>query len=539
MRLTRRLLLGLMLSTVCGSAHADGCHFPAEAYVDVAGIPAQRALVSFRDGTETLILESAFSSDSPEVAWVVPLPARPTGLEPVPAGALKTLPLSLSPRVVHREFHGYAWLATAAWIIVFLSLLTLTARPYDHPVFRLAYHALVVGFVLFVVGAFFLPALGRAGRGAAVSATPGAGIAEDIVDVGSYRVHVLTPETPDQLDDWLDANGFAAVPQDGRKIVLDYIADGWCFLAAKLPRDTPGTSVPHPIQIVFPADRAVYPMRLTALANSTTRLELTVVGDAGARCPALDTVLTDTFSLEQMSDPPGGEGGVEHRPEFAYCGRRFGRWIAQEALFPVFWHGCVVTQLSGELRPREMRHDLVFNWGAPDPYQRTVYSSDAAKAVALTVFSAGLLALMVLTVVRFARYLTRPRGVRNYVVRIVPLLAGTMLIVALVVLLGWPTVPIVQRSRLRARLFQRHAVQIVEMVGYEQDLTADTEPRRIRELVTEVLSQSDLVNPYTGRAPQEEASPGNYTIRTDGGEALVSIYRANGSRTVIDMTMGQ
>ncbi|MFW6159211.1 MAG: hypothetical protein ACOC8E_07630, partial [Planctomycetota bacterium] len=205
------IMLGLASATACASARADGFHLPTRSYVDVtsvpdvASIPTQRALVSFRDGTETLIVESAFSSDSPEVAWVLPLPARPTGLEPVPAGALKTLSYSLGPRVIHGEVPWFASAAIGAMVVVFLSLLTLLPRPHPHPLRQIVYRSILLGLLALLLSAMLLPSLGKARHEATGPDTLAPDLLRRTTTVGSYRVHVLTPGSPAQLDRWLTA----------------------------------------------------------------------------------------------------------------------------------------------------------------------------------------------------------------------------------------------------------------------------------------------------------------------------------------------
>ena len=95
--LRARVLVLLLVLGVSAEALAEGWHFPEPAHVDVAGIPAQRALIAFRDGTETLIVESAFETESPGAGWVIPLPSVPDEIGAVSPGSLKTLTHCLQP----------------------------------------------------------------------------------------------------------------------------------------------------------------------------------------------------------------------------------------------------------------------------------------------------------------------------------------------------------------------------------------------------------------------------------------------------------
>jgi len=73
-------VLGL-LTLWCGAAAADGKYFPEMAFAESPEMPAQRALVRFKDGRETLIIEAAVNSESKGLGWVIPLPAVPDRIE--------------------------------------------------------------------------------------------------------------------------------------------------------------------------------------------------------------------------------------------------------------------------------------------------------------------------------------------------------------------------------------------------------------------------------------------------------------------------
>ena len=77
MRLLRPILLLLLLSA--GSARADGKMYWRETVPPA--IPYQRAVIFFRDGVETLLLQSKYelpgSGNPAPIGWVVPVPAVP------------------------------------------------------------------------------------------------------------------------------------------------------------------------------------------------------------------------------------------------------------------------------------------------------------------------------------------------------------------------------------------------------------------------------------------------------------------------------
>jgi len=64
-----------------GVSLADGCYVPARAVKKIPEIPAQRALISFKDGRETMVISSALNSESQELGWIIPVPCVPDSIE--------------------------------------------------------------------------------------------------------------------------------------------------------------------------------------------------------------------------------------------------------------------------------------------------------------------------------------------------------------------------------------------------------------------------------------------------------------------------
>ncbi|MDQ1256488.1 MAG: hypothetical protein QG656_1084 [Candidatus Hydrogenedentes bacterium] len=76
------VLLGVLL-ILCGDniAGADGIALPPMVADRIPEIPSQQAIIRYRAGIETLIIESTFDSDAGELAWLVPVPAKPTSVK--------------------------------------------------------------------------------------------------------------------------------------------------------------------------------------------------------------------------------------------------------------------------------------------------------------------------------------------------------------------------------------------------------------------------------------------------------------------------
>jgi len=89
------------------------------------------------------------------------------------------------------------------------------------------------------------------------------------VELGPLRVTTISAANPTALDNWLRANNFQATPglTNG---VKPYVDHGWSFVAVQLNSvgQTLEGDLP-PIEMIFPSDAAVYPMRMSSVAEDT------------------------------------------------------------------------------------------------------------------------------------------------------------------------------------------------------------------------------------------------------------------------------
>ena len=102
---TKALQLGLVrlsLLFVCQLSYADGVYIPA-AKKKIPDIPVQRALVKYRGGTESLIVESTLNGEGGDYGWIIPVPSPPTKFEKISPGLLKTMSLQIQPKINHVE----------------------------------------------------------------------------------------------------------------------------------------------------------------------------------------------------------------------------------------------------------------------------------------------------------------------------------------------------------------------------------------------------------------------------------------------------
>jgi hypothetical protein len=285
-----KLLLFLVLLGFCCDACGDGVYLGEAAVKKPPEIPSQRAALLYRNGQETLIIESAFSGEGQRFGWIIPLPSPPTKIEQASPGIIKTLSLAVGPKVKHDELHVELSLVKILGGLVALPVLLTLVFNFQRPFFCIVVE-LLIG--LFSVG-IFLPALGRA-RGYQAPMNPDIQILDKRI-VGNYEIQVIKAEDAAQLDQWLKDNELMELPERGVKIASDYIKQGWCFVTVKLQREGSGFTRPHPLAMTFDTKKPIYPMRLTSLTESKLYLELFVIADQSAHAEGLTVEVSDRYT---------------------------------------------------------------------------------------------------------------------------------------------------------------------------------------------------------------------------------------------------
>ena len=365
------MLIALMLlgwSMLCAPANADGKFYPPRTYPTTPSIPSQTALIAFEDGIETLIVESTMEAEAGEqFAWVLPLPAAPTDIDKATPGTLETLRFCIGPRLINALQIEVGWVAlvfalSSSFFIGF-GILRKTRFLYI-----LAILAIVTLLYLISVPNFL-----EAGS------TPSSHLmlAETLrrEQVGNYDVAVLRGRSHEELANWLDQNQFTTLDEDSKAIVDQYITEDWVFLVAKLTRADTGALTPHPLKVVFPVKEPVYPMRLTALAETNTLVTLFVVGDQRYKTSNLKCQFAD--GMREIIRKPFGSD----IPHFIKS-KTFDRAIltAHPALFDLIPDGRWITRLEGRLSPRQMKNDLILRGRGTHsrPYRKTLYTPGGA-----------------------------------------------------------------------------------------------------------------------------------------------------------------
>lgn len=386
LRLCARALL-LLIFLLPSAAFADGKVLPKVGFLRTE-TPEQRALIHWAEGVETLVVETSARTDSTNLAWIIPLPAKPTEIRPASPAIFSTLQTTFQPRIEMTGGGNWGW-------FVFFAALALVSRwqrsgRLARVPLRLLDVFLVIA-VLLVLASMLLPSLATASaKGALTSSALKSSVRLlGHERAGVYDLTTLTAKRADDLTAWLRTNGFAA-PAEITPVVTHYLTNGWVFVAAKSDRISPSNSLTtlHPLAFTFPVNRAVYPMRLTGVDATNLVCDLYVFGPGRAAARNWTTAYCARPEYDQ-------------RQTSIY--RRVGLRIRQAELAGLAQHAPVATKLTARFStPAEFEHDVDLDW---QPYRPIGQLAYPRSVVARKGFDLGCL---VLCLGWFAAALRRP-----------------------------------------------------------------------------------------------------------------------------------
>lgn len=276
----------LLLFTLAAQVMADGKMYWRESIPPT--IPYQRALILFKDGTETLVLQSKYeipkSDAKASLGWVVPVPAVPQ-IASMPADSATDifwyLSRSARPYVTHvfPIVVGTLLLTVSGLSILFILIYKLSFHiPFPDwflrnrsKLYRLSLRSLC--FCLFIFLFIFLFSL----LFTPLSAPRGVDVIKE-QRVGIYDVKVVKSDNSGDLIAWLNANAFKFGKED--KAGFDsYIARGWCFVVANIKpsqeqkeREIVSEGLAAPLILRFSSKAPVYPVVLTGTGNHNTEI---------------------------------------------------------------------------------------------------------------------------------------------------------------------------------------------------------------------------------------------------------------------------
>ncbi len=514
MMLLLRIIVGVLLLGWAGVAWGNGVYIPETAVPVLPAIPQQRAIIQYRNGIETLVVESTFDTKSPNVAWILPCPAVPTKIEQVDPGVLTTMQICMGPRITHdlsEEENLALFPFLAALPIAAIAIWKRQKRGQSIKLLILAYVGLTC------LWSIMLPSLGRAG----ISYIPSSPIMQQSMQhIGNYEVAVLQPRDAHEFNVWLLEHGLASLPPAAVPIIQQYIAEHWCFLAAKLGHEGSGPAAPHPLAITFPAAAPVFPMRLTALANTTTHVELFFIANEQAGESRFHCALADRFTMN----------GYEPEPYFV--ADSVGVSVAHPDIVPLLYDGCIITRAKADLSPARMDRDVEATLAPLEAQRDHVYSTKGRSSILRITLYCGLTLLAILAAIIF-RGRRRPGEGQLQFFKVCVLIAVGLPIAVFCLL---PTMEMRTSSgkdAFRSR-FRNHYIELaIEVLVMKGELRFDSPVNVIKNLPKlindpSLLNPAVVENPYTGGPMIYERSPGNFSSRIIKGVNNICLYEEDG-----------
>ncbi len=493
---------------------ADGKMFPEIAYKVPPTIPSQRAIIVYKDGIEKLIIESSLEGKGKEFGWIIPLPSEPNNFERVSPGLLKTLSIAIQPKITHdltATLLMTFWFTIFVFLIYFVHLLWIKQRIINIVLL------LVITVIMF---SLLMPALSK--TVSTISFQSSGGIFyRDIQEVGSYSLAVLDANSADALDNWLQVNGFLGLQNEDKRIVSDYIKEGWCFVAAKLKRETDGGySQPHPLSMSFTAQMPVYPMRLTSTVGSDVYLEIFVISDKQAANNRLNLEFSDEFKFGKDAY----NQLIEDKYLPGFTSSKFNQRIGHPDSLNLLWDGCVLSKFCGILGPHEMNQDFVFSFKEATSYQRHYWTKQGALQGSVIIL---LIAFTSVVIPLHSYYrINKQLKVRFPFVRAVVIALTVSIIAGGMIYAVLPKIKNIIKTNTMSDLLYRY-----RMSRFKEDIWTDIskESRNleskgledIRMLIEKYIADSsgykrEKNNPYAGQPIKYEDSPGNYLFLEDG-----------------------
>ena len=259
-RTFRRWFCGLLAGALLMAQLVLGAASPAAACAcggvldtadrpDGANVMKETAVLSLRDGVETIVMGLALDAERVGSTLLMPTPAVPE-VSAAQSGTLREMTAATAPReVIEYDFWGES------------------------------------------------PFGAGAGGGA-----PGTGVTEGAQPtvhsqerIGDYEVAVLGGEA-DGVRNWLTDNGYA-LSEDLSALIDPYSADGWTFTAVRYAADAVLSGDVEPLRFDFETDELIYPMRFSQAAETAQTVHLFVLGETAVH-------RTDSSAAQQEVNRP-------------------------------------------------------------------------------------------------------------------------------------------------------------------------------------------------------------------------------------------
>jgi hypothetical protein len=260
---------------ICGSAAADGCFIPELVKVgesqSLVASPKQEAILATDGKMVQVVLRTHFRAGPEQLAWVVPVPQRPTDIGAGDDAAFGKLDAVTAPQF----FKEYS------------------------------------SFPEFHIGC----GVGAASPGTR-STAPLAVRVEETGRAGIFDYTVLAADDSGALVKWLNDNQYQ-VPANSAEVFKHYTKDHWHWLAMKVRAEAGDkkTLAPHPITYRYASDRLIYPLVISQLsADKENEIVLYVAGACRYRCANWDNMDINEIAVEPGEHGEHGPRNIHEKP---------------------------------------------------------------------------------------------------------------------------------------------------------------------------------------------------------------------------------
>lgn len=378
MRTTLTAFLALLL--LPSLALGDGCMMPklvAESQSQkMVASHRQEALLAVDGESITVTLRTHFRAGPKELAWIVPVPAKPDKVEQARDSVFTTLEQHTAPRFAFYEPPSGGHLKCGC--------------------------------------AAMAPNVGHmpAAPAVVVVATGTAGI---------FQYVILSATKADELSKWLTDNQYF-VPVGAERVFDRYVREKWHWLAMRVrPEETRKADLaPHPIRYTYRSDRLVYPLVISQLsADLENEVIVYVMGGSRYACSNWGNASIDKLidGGKKLRMDPNSPSRTNYEKLFRQAAeQRQGNLFMTEFAFGIdapFFEPATkdligreapgqqrpyLTRLRAIMPPKAMRHDVslvpMADWpNVSNQYQMQV-ERGTAKAGVPTALAAGALGML-------------------------------------------------------------------------------------------------------------------------------------------------
>lgn len=248
-------------------------------------IPYQRAVISYQNGEELLILQSKFEGAGKDFGWVVPVPDAPKmgSIDKESARHFfRMWSFNTAPKVISMSEISFG----AVFIIwLFLILIFIVERIScairNVPVAKFFRGSLISYLIVILLGLFIL-------AGLAIPNLVAGKLGMEMLSeqqVGVYDVKVIKASDAGELIKWLNDNQYKFSTADEAAFNA-YIQKGWCFVTVRISAEEQNKDefrswdgMVNPLVMAFKSKEMVYPLALTTTIGKETEVLLYVFGE--------------------------------------------------------------------------------------------------------------------------------------------------------------------------------------------------------------------------------------------------------------------